>query len=62
MFNEQAFIARIEAADTEELIQFLRRPSLEQEKALRAHFGEDRYQRMHSLAVTRNHGQRPERL
>jgi pimeloyl-ACP methyl ester carboxylesterase len=54
MFNEQAFIARIEAADTEELIQLLRRPSLEQEKALRAHFGEDRYQRMHSLAVTRS--------
>jgi pimeloyl-ACP methyl ester carboxylesterase len=54
MFNEQAFIARIEMADTEELIQLLRRPSPEQEKALRAHFGEDRYQRMHSLAVTRS--------
>jgi pimeloyl-ACP methyl ester carboxylesterase len=54
MFNEQAFIARVESADTEELIQLLRRPSPEQEKALRAHFGEDRYQRMHSLAVTRS--------
>lgn len=54
MSNEQAFIARVESADTEELIRLLRRPSPEQEKALRAHFGEDRYQRMHSLAVTRS--------
>ncbi|MBA3806534.1 MAG: hypothetical protein H0X14_12580, partial [Acidobacteria bacterium] len=54
MFDEQSFIARVELADTEELIAILERPTVEQEKALRAHLGDERYQRMHSMALKRN--------
>jgi pimeloyl-ACP methyl ester carboxylesterase len=53
MFNERAFIAQVESAGTEELANLLTRPSLEQEKALRAHLGDERYQRMHSMALKR---------
>jgi len=53
-FNERAFILEIERANPERLAELLIRPSLEQEKALRAHLGDERYQRMHSLALSRN--------
>src|SRR4051812_9471160 len=63
MFDEQAFIARVEMADTEELLRILDHPTVDEEKALRAHLGDDRYQRMHGLAlrrnVTRSMGQQP---
>jgi hypothetical protein len=52
-FNERAFIHKVEAADPEELAEILMHPTLEQEKALRAHLGDERYQRMHSLALKR---------
>jgi pimeloyl-ACP methyl ester carboxylesterase len=51
--SERAFIARLEAADAEELANLLRHPTKEQEKALRAHLGEPRYKRMHELALRR---------
>jgi pimeloyl-ACP methyl ester carboxylesterase len=54
MFSEKAFIAQVEAADTEELANLLRHPTKEQEEALRAHLGPERYQRMHSMALRRN--------
>ena len=54
MFDERAFIARVEAASTDELGQLLSHPTLDEEKALRAYLGEDRYQSMHSLALKRN--------
>ena len=53
MFNERAFIAQVERANPEELASLLIRPSLEEEKALRAHLGDERYLRMHSLALKR---------
>jgi pimeloyl-ACP methyl ester carboxylesterase len=53
MFDERAFISSVEAASAEELANILMRPSLEEEKALRAYLGEDRYQRMHSMALKR---------
>src|ERR1043165_4159877 len=63
MFDEQAFIAQVEMADTGELLQILGHPTVEEEKALRAHLGDERYQRMHGLAlrhnVTRGAGQPP---
>src|SRR5436853_7627077 len=63
MFDEQAFIAQVEMADTDELLQLLEHPTVEEEKALRAHLGDERYQRMHGLAlrhnVTRGAGQPP---
>ena len=53
MFNERAFIAKVERANPEELADLLIRPSLEEEKALRAHLGDERYKRMHGLALNR---------
>jgi pimeloyl-ACP methyl ester carboxylesterase len=54
MFNERDFIAQVEAASTQELAELLLSPTLEQEKVLRAHLGDDRYQRMHSMALKRS--------
>jgi pimeloyl-ACP methyl ester carboxylesterase len=54
MFNEKAFIAQVEAADTRELAELLRQPTREEEEALRTHLGAERYQRMHSMALRRN--------
>jgi CHAT domain-containing protein/pimeloyl-ACP methyl ester carboxylesterase len=51
MIDEEAFIARVEAADPEEFSEILRRPTAEQEKALRVHFGERRFERLHGLAL-----------
>lgn len=63
MFDEQSFITRVEMADTEELLDILSRPTVEEEKALRAHLGDERYQRMHGLAlrrsITRGAGREP---
>ena len=53
MFDERDFISRVEAAGPEELAELLKRPTVEQEKALRAHLGDERYQRMHSMALKR---------
>src|ERR671924_707165 len=54
MFDERVFIARVESAGPEEFANILTRPSVEEEKALRAHLGDQRYQRMHSMALKRN--------
>ena len=53
MFNERAFISRVERANPEELADLLIRPSLEEEKALRAHLGDETYKRMHGMALKR---------
>lgn len=53
MLNERAYIAHLESADTEELVHMLARPTAEEEKALRVHLGDGRYQRMHGLALRR---------
>ncbi len=54
MFDERAFVARIESADVDELIHLLIRPTAQEEKVLRVHLGEDRYQRLHSMALRRS--------
>ena len=53
MFDERSFISRVEQASPEELANLLMRPTLDEEKALRAHLGDERYQRMHSMALKR---------
>jgi len=53
MFNERLFIAQVEAAGAEELAALLEHPTPEQERSLRAHLGDDRYQRMHGMALKR---------
>lgn len=50
-FNERSFIARVESANTDELASILARPSAQEERALRVHLGEHRYQSMHNLAL-----------
>jgi CHAT domain/Lecithin:cholesterol acyltransferase len=49
--DERAFIARVEAADAEELIKILQRPTADEERALRVYFGDVRYERMRNRAV-----------
>jgi pimeloyl-ACP methyl ester carboxylesterase len=54
MFNERAFINRVEEAGTEEFARLLSRPSADEERALRAHFGDERYKRLHARALRRS--------
>ncbi|HVF49459.1 MAG TPA: CHAT domain-containing protein [Pyrinomonadaceae bacterium] len=54
MFDERAFISQVESAGPRELAKLLERPTVEEERALRAHLGEERYQRMHGMALKRN--------
>lgn len=49
--DEQAFIARIEKADADELAEILRRPSKEEDRVLRAYLGDERYKRMRDLTL-----------
>ncbi len=49
--NEREFIARVEAANTQELIQILSRPSPEEDRVLRVHLGAERYERLRQLAL-----------
>jgi CHAT domain len=52
--DEREFVAQVEAADPEELARLLSRPTVHQEEVLVAHFGEERYARMHERALRRN--------
>jgi pimeloyl-ACP methyl ester carboxylesterase len=54
MFDERAFIARVESADVKELAQIVLRPTGDEERALRVHLGDDRYDRLHTLALKRS--------
>jgi pimeloyl-ACP methyl ester carboxylesterase len=53
MFNEQACIARLESADTEELAQMIMLPTAEEEKVLRIYLGNERFRRLRNLALRR---------
>ena len=52
--DEREFVAEVEAAEPEELARLLSRPTVHQEQVLVAHFGEERYARMHERALRRN--------
>jgi pimeloyl-ACP methyl ester carboxylesterase len=58
MIDERAYIARLESADPQELAGMLARPTAEQEKTLRVYLGDERYQRMHDLALRRSYTRR----
>ncbi len=51
MFDQRAFIERVERANTAEFARLLTSPTYEQEQALRAHFGDSCYQRLHAAAL-----------
>lgn len=53
MFDERAFISQVESASVEDFARILARPTLEEERALRAHFGDERYSRLHATALRR---------
>src|SRR5262245_12548608 len=62
MFDERAYIAQFECADTDETAQMLQNATEEQEKALRLHLGHHTYRRLRDLAIRRNlmqSGRRP---
>lgn len=51
MIDERKFIERVERAGVEEFAQLLSRPDGDQERALRSHFGDERYRRLHVAAL-----------
>lgn len=51
MLDEQQYIHRLNAAEPNELAVMLLRPAPEEERVLRAHLGDERYERMHELAL-----------
>ncbi|MGH3087568.1 MAG: hypothetical protein ACRDSJ_09655, partial [Rubrobacteraceae bacterium] len=53
MFDERAYVERFESADIEEAARMLARPTAEEERALRAYLGDERYRRMHGHALRR---------
>lgn len=53
LFDERVFLRRVEESNAEELAEILRQPSVDEERALRTHLGDDRFQRMHALALGR---------
>ncbi|MBN1204684.1 MAG: CHAT domain-containing protein [Myxococcaceae bacterium] len=52
--DERAFIARVEAAEPDLFATLLARPSRDEERALRAYFGDARFERLHTMAVRRS--------
>lgn len=50
-FDERQFISRVTRANVDELARILSRPSPEEERALRVHLGDERYERMHQMAL-----------
>ena len=51
MIDERSFIARVESANVETLAEIFRQPTREEEETLRTYFGDERYRRMHGLAL-----------
>jgi pimeloyl-ACP methyl ester carboxylesterase len=51
VFDEPSFISRLESADADELGDLLKRPSQDDEKALRSYFGDERYRRVRAKAL-----------
>ena len=53
-FDVASFIEQVEAADPDEFADILRRPTREQDRALRAYLGDERYQRQRDLTLRRS--------
>jgi pimeloyl-ACP methyl ester carboxylesterase len=51
MFDQRAFVERVERANTAEFARLLASPTFEEEEALRAYFGDDCYHRLHVAAL-----------
>jgi pimeloyl-ACP methyl ester carboxylesterase len=57
MFDERTFLTSVGAANLDQLAVILDQPSANEERALRVYFGDDRYARLHDLALRRNGAQ-----
>ena len=53
MFDERVFIARVEAADPEEFRDLIAKANQDEQRALRAHLGDERFRRMRDKALPR---------
>ncbi len=51
--DERAFIAQVEAAEPDVFAALLARPSRDEERALRAYFGDERFEQLHTMAIRR---------
>jgi hypothetical protein len=51
MINDRELISRVEAADPRKLAEILARASSEEERVLRVHFGDARFERMRALVL-----------
>jgi pimeloyl-ACP methyl ester carboxylesterase len=51
VFDEREYIRRLEAAGPDEFQDMVRTPAIQEENALRAYLGDDRYRRLHALAL-----------
>ncbi len=49
--NERQYLALLESANVDQLSELLRRPSVEEERVLALHFGEERLARLRRLAL-----------
>ena len=52
-FDERGFVALMEQADVDEFARTLARPTVPEERALRTYLGDERYRRLHGLALRR---------
>lgn len=60
--DERAFIARVEAAEPDVFATLLARPNRDEERALRAYFGDARFERLHTMAIRRAGAARASRV
>ena len=54
MPTDREILSRLESANTQEFIDLVSRPSLDEERVLRAYFGEDRFRELQDLALRRS--------
>lgn len=51
MRDERAYLALVDSSEPEVFARLLARPTADEERVLRVYFGDDRYQRLHELAL-----------
>jgi hypothetical protein len=54
--DERDYVATVEAADPDELARLISSPTAREEEVLVAHFGQQRYERMHEHALQSRSG------
>jgi pimeloyl-ACP methyl ester carboxylesterase len=59
--DERAFIAHLEAAEPDEFAELIAYPTADEERVLRLYFGDERFQRLHGMAVRQRTRSRAEK-